>query len=66
MGGERWGRVGLMWWVEMCVIGEGVGDRDVKSRGIYVEDMGKGKENCGNKKVLNEVLRKGWCCREVV
>ena len=44
--------------VDMSVIAQALGHTDVKTTRIYVEDIGNGKQNSANKKLLNEVLRK--------
>ena len=44
--------------VDMSVIAQALGHTDVKTTRIYVEDIGNGKQNSANKKLLDEVLRK--------
>ena len=51
--------------VDMSVIAQALGHTDVKTTRIYVEDIGNGKQNSANKKLLNEVLRKRSSVQEV-
>ena len=40
----------------MPVIAQALGHTNIKTTQIYVEDIGKDKQNWANKKLLNEVL----------
>ena len=55
---HTWATLAFMSSVDMSVIAQALGHTDVKTTRIYVEDIGNGKQNSANKKLLNEVLRK--------
>jgi len=49
----------------MSVIAQALGHTDVKTTRIYVEDIGNGKQNSANKKLLDEVLKQCSSVQEV-
>ena len=55
---HTWATLAFMSSVDMSVIAQALGHTDVKTTRIYVEDIGNGKQNSANKKLLDEVLRK--------
>ena len=62
---HTWATLAFMSSVDMSVIAQALGHTDVKTTRIYVEDIGNGKQNSANKKLLNEVLRKRSSVQEV-
>ena len=62
---HTWATLAFMSSVDMSVIAQALGQTDVKTTRIYVEDIGNGKQNSANKKLLNEVLRKRSSVQEV-
>ena len=62
---HTWATLAFMSSVDMSVIAQALGHTDVKTTRIYVEDIGNGKQNSANKKLLDEVLRKRSSVQEV-
>ncbi|MFR5959753.1 MAG: tyrosine-type recombinase/integrase [Bacteroides stercoris] len=51
---HTWATLAFMSSVDMSVIAQALGHTDVKTTRIYVEDIGNGKQNSANKKLLDE------------
>ena len=62
---HTWATLAFMSSVDMSVIAQALGHTDVKTTRIYVEDIGNGKQNSANKKLLDEVLKKHSSVQEV-
>ena len=62
---HTWATLAFMSSVDMAVIAQALGHTDVKTTRIYVEDIGNGKQNSANKKLLDEVLKKRSSVQEV-
>lgn len=62
---HTWATLAFMSSVDMSVIAQALGHTDVKTTRIYVEDIGNGKQNSANKKLLDEVLKKRSSVQEV-
>ena len=62
---HTWATLAFMSSVDMSVIAQALGHTDVKTTRIYVEDIGNGKQNSANKKLLDEVLKQCSSVQEV-